>query len=247
MTNEEFVEEYQKGNEAAFNELLERNKGIIYHMVNRWFQYVKAKKITDEELEAECIHGFWLAVKDFKIDSDVLFSTCAFNRIQWHLGKMLNYKTKKTSTGEAVQIVSFDDIVPGTDNLTYEDMIPDEETEQMIQNIFNDCDQQSLHDDLMQLLDELLSEKEKQIIIMHYGIGCKQLSQADIGKRLGISDTRIGQMESIAMTKLQSSPITACFANKHDRSCMKVNKQHIRKNIQPTKENISSALNFFGI
>lgn len=255
MTNEELVAEYQKGNEAAFNELLKQNMGIIHHMIARWFQKVKDGTITTEYLENECTYAFWLAVKDFKIDSDVLFSTCAFNRIRWHLGRILNNGVKKTATGEEVHVVSFDDIVPGTEKQTYEDLIPDEEAEQMMQNLFNRCDQQSLHDDLMQLLDELLSEKEKQIILMHYGIGCKPCSQADIGKHFNIADSRVGQIESTAMKKIQSSPVTEYFANKYRRIkaknrkqiIKKEHKQRIQKAMESNQKSVSTALNFFGI
>lgn len=255
MTNEELVAEYQKGNEVAFNELLEQNKGIIHHIMGRWFQKVKDGTITTEYLEAECIYAFWLAAKDFKVNSDVLFSTCAFNRVKWHLGRTLINRVQKTATGEEVFIVSFDDVVPGTEKQTYEDLIPDEESEQMMQNLFSRYDQQSLHDDLMQLLDELLSDKEKQIILMYYGVGCKQLSQADIGKQFNVTGSYIGQVISSAIRKLQSSPITAYFAKKYERKSTKVKKQimldnfkqRTRKTTQPTKENISTALNFFGI
>ena len=255
MTNEELVEQYQNGKEEAFNELLEQNKGIIHYMKYRWFLNVKNGKVTEGELENECVFGFWLAVKNFKIDSDLLFSTCAFNRIQWHLGRILIKKISKTATGEEVNVVSFDDVVPGTDNLTYEDMIQDEGAEQLLERLFNDYDQQSLHDDLIQLLDELLSDKEKQIILMHYGIDCKPCSQVDIGKHLSLTDSRVGQIEADAFKKIHSSPITAYFADKYNRTVKEGSKQikkeehrqKLQKNIKANQETVSAALNFFGI
>lgn len=255
MTNEELVAEYQKGNEAAFNELLEQNIGIIHYMVNQWFQNVKNGKVTEKDLENECTFGFWLAVKSYKSDNDVPFGAYAFKRIKWHLCRTLITKSPKTATGEDVHVVSFDDTVPGTDNLTVGDTIEDEEAEQLLENLFNGSDQQSLHDDLMQLLDALVSNTEKQILLMHYGIGCKPCSQADIGEQLEISGSRVGQMETSAMKKIQSSPVTAYFADKYNRAKVKSRKQiitdehnqRVKEAIKSNKKSISEAMNFFGI
>ena len=126
MTNEEFVTEYQNGNEEVFDDLLSNNTGIIHFMVYKWFNKIRAGQATKEELEAECILAFYYAAKSYKPDKGATFASYAFHRIQWHLCREFKLNKPKTDTGETVTITSLDAIIPGTEDLTVGDTIADD-------------------------------------------------------------------------------------------------------------------------
>lgn len=56
---------------------------------------------------------------------------------------------------------------------------------------------------LKQLFDKLLSEREKEIISMRYGLfGEQEITQREIGKKLGISRSYVSRIEKKALLKL---------------------------------------------
>lgn len=126
MTNEELVAQYQSGNMEAFDDLLANNEGIVYSMVNKWFNKIGMGITTFKDLEAECILGFFNAVRTYNPDKGAAFSSYAFDKIHWHLCRTFKLNMPKTDTGEPITFCSIDDLVPGTENLTVGDTIADD-------------------------------------------------------------------------------------------------------------------------
>lgn len=126
MTNEEYVADYQSGNEEAFDSLLNENIGIIHDMVHKWWNIVSTKQATKEELEAECILGFYYATKSYNPEKGATFATHAFNKIHWHLCRVYKQVKKKTATGDDVTVISLDATVLGTDDLTVGETVADD-------------------------------------------------------------------------------------------------------------------------
>ena len=64
-----------------------------------------------------------------------------------------------------------------------------------------------IHDDVKEFLERTLDERELQVIDLRYGLdnGGKVTSLSEIGKVLGISASRVAQIEEQAMEKLRSS------------------------------------------
>lgn len=57
---------------------------------------------------------------------------------------------------------------------------------------------------LLVLLDQCLTPREKEIIILRYGLGGnKEITQSEIGTRLGISRSYVSRIEKKALTKLK--------------------------------------------
>lgn len=57
---------------------------------------------------------------------------------------------------------------------------------------------------LMELIDEKLNEREKQILILRYGLqGNKEITQSEIGELLGISRSYVSRIEKKALQKLR--------------------------------------------
>lgn len=205
VTNEELVSEYQKGDEKAFEELLTTNYAIIVSMIKRWF--VKDGAFSYDEIESDCVYGFFLAANEYSPDKGCSFSTYAFQRIQWFLIKTVYKRTPKDNPEQPITILSISDNVPGTDDLKYEDLIPDESAEQDYQKVLDCISNMTLRKRILFFLDSICSEKEKEVLICHYGVGCEPKSLTTLADSFGVSTERIRQIKNKAILKLRNSPL----------------------------------------
>lgn len=205
MTNEELVAEYQNGNDSAFQTLYESNKGIIGRSLKKWFPLISERILTDSELENECLFAFWLAARDFKTECNCTFSTYAFNRIDWYVSRQ--HSSKKNG----IITVSLDEPIPHADGLTIGDSIIDESAEEEFQKIISKKANESIRKQILEIMDSVLDEREKQILLMHYGVCEAQCSFIGISQVLKISLARVQQLEKIAMRKLKDSPLKELF------------------------------------
>ena len=56
---------------------------------------------------------------------------------------------------------------------------------------------------LKELFDSLLTKREKEILVMRYGLfGNEEVTQREIGKKLGISRSYVSRIEKKALLKL---------------------------------------------
>lgn len=250
VTNEELVAEYQNGNEKAFEELLNINKGIVGTMIKRWWNKVENGVLTRDELEAECTYAFLLSVMEYSPDRECTFASYAFNRINWWLMKNINKPIPKDSNGQSVSIVSISDVIPETDDATYADIIPDKDAETGMQVPIEKEYQKALKSELIYLLESVLTEREKTVILMFYGIDCKSQTQIQIASALNISRARVGQIQSDAIKKLQTSPLTEYFRKKHNQKkvsdCEKMRETKTAM-AEIDEKSLSDAVKLFGL
>lgn len=103
------------------------------------------------------------------------------------------YEVSKDSYSLSLQL-------PENEDITIEDIIESKS----IQNPETELVRQSLKKELLNLLEKL-SELEKKIIILRFGLGNekKPLSIADVSKIVGLSKERIRQIEKRAIYKLR--------------------------------------------
>lgn len=239
MTNEELVAEYQNGNEKAFEELLNINKGIIGTMIKRWWNKVENGVLTRDELEAECTYAFFLSVMEYSPDRECTFASYAFNRINWWLMKNINKPIPKDSNGRSVSIVSISDVIHGTDDATYADIIPDKDAEQELQDVLENLSKKSLKDRLIYFIDSVCTEREKEVLLRHYGIDCKQSSQQTIASSLGVSDARVQQIETKAISKLRSSSLKDAIYCEYQFDISQPKAEWIENHTKQNRNNIS--------
>ena len=215
MTNEELVAEYQNGNDKAFDVLLENNCGIIHFMMNKFFLRLTDANITTDEMTNEGIFAFWLAVKDYKESKECSFGTYACNRISWHYGRLImkHANSHKNQDGDFVQIVSLDDVIPGTDDLTLADTIADEDTEFDFEKMLDELSNKSLKEKINTFMNIVLTEQEKTVITFRFGLECKALNQGQIAERLNVSSQRVAQIEKTAIKKMRNSSLKDMFSD----------------------------------
>ena len=205
MTNEELVAEYQNGNDKAFQVLYETNKGIIGQSIKRWFHLITNNIFTAVELENECLFAFWLAVRDYKSDCDCAFSTYAFSRISWYISKQQRKKKSPIIT------VSLDEPIPHSDGLTIGDSLIDESAEEEFQKFSTEKNNEFIRKRIIETMDFVLDDREKQVLLMHYGVNEEQCSFTGISEVLKITASRVQQIEQTAIRKLRDSPLKELF------------------------------------
>ena len=84
--------------------------------------------------------------------------------------------------------------------LTYTDILCSEE------NVSEEVGRKVEIDKLLRLVDNLLTERERQIIIMRYGLhGVTPLAQREIAEMLKISRSYVSRIEKSALEKLHNA------------------------------------------
>ncbi len=84
--------------------------------------------------------------------------------------------------------------------LTYIDVIGCDES------LTSEIERKITSDKAMRLVSTILSEREKQIITLRYGLGGREpLTQREIAERLNISRSYVSRIEKTALTKLHSA------------------------------------------
>lgn len=162
---------------------------------------------------------------------------------------MVDKYCRKSQNGNAIQIVSLDEVIPGTEDFTISDTLADESAEQDFEKLIDELSNKSLHEDLIDLLNEVLTPQEKDIVLKRYGVGCKPISQFELSKIYGVSNSRIGQIEREAIRKLRKSPLTKYLSKKYHRNMDNENiVEHSEsiKQVKASQTNINDALNYFG-
>lgn len=66
-------------------------------------------------------------------------------------------------------------------------------------------DKESLHQDMVAMLNHILSAKEREILMRSFGIGCKEEGLEEIGFAFGLSRERVRQIREKALCKIRRS------------------------------------------
>ena len=84
--------------------------------------------------------------------------------------------------------------------LTYIDVICSDE------DIAEEIDKKMLTDKMMRCLDRLLTSRERQIVMMRYGLGnTAPQTQREIAEKLNISRSYVSRIEKSALEKLKDA------------------------------------------
>ena len=122
MTNEELIQEYQNGNQGALDELLEQNKGLVGFAI-RTYKGLAKPSLGVEDLQQEAWIGFLRAVQKYNINQSAKFSSYAVKAMIHAVIRAINRDSHK------LPVISLDEEIPGSDGLTVQETIPDEQVE----------------------------------------------------------------------------------------------------------------------
>ncbi len=174
--------------------LIERNLRLVAHIAKK---YQNVDEDMEDLISIGCI-GLIKAVDTFDAGKGRL-ATYACRCIDNELLMLIRSK-KKTSR----EVSLFEPI--GQDKEGNEIHLMDV-IEQEQPDIVEDMELTHNIHKLIMLIDKCLTEREKQIIILRYGLyGGKEITQSEIGESLGISRSYVSRIEKKALQKLR-----ACF------------------------------------
>ncbi len=185
------LEKMKAGDTAAQKKLVEHNLRLVAHIIKKYYSN------TDEADDLISIGtiGLIKAVNTFKTDKNIKLATyssrCIENEILMHIRKISGQK-QEMSLDEPINTdwdgneLLLSDIL-GTDDDTVTGPLEDA------------VDQQLLREAL-----QTLSERERAIVILRYGLGGKQeKTQKEVADLMGISQSYISRLEKRIMLRLR--------------------------------------------
>ena len=178
--------------EEAKRILIERNLRLVAHIAKKY-------QNVDEDME-DLISigtiGLIKAVNTFDSDKTIKLSSYASKCIENELLMMLRGRKKKAREVSLYEPIGMD---KEGNEISLLDVIENEQTDvldrmELKQNVGK----------LGTLLDARLTDREREIICMRYGLsGDREITQREIGNMLGISRSYVSRIEKRALCKLR--------------------------------------------
>lgn len=197
---QEALEALEQGDEAAKQQLIERNLRLVVFIARRF----ENTGVNLEDLISIGTIGLIKAISTYRRDKNIKLATyasrCIENEILMHIRKIANQKTE-VSLDEPINMdydgneLLLSDIL-GTD----EDMI--------LRPMEDDVDLCLLRQAVREL-----PQREREIVHMRFGLeGCQELTQKEVAQKMGISQSYISRLEKRIMQRLRKEILrqTSC-------------------------------------
>ena len=187
----ELLEKSRNGDDDARNELIEHNLRLVAHIVKK---YYNTGADQDDMISIGTI-GLIKAVSTFNTDKGIHLATYASRCIE---NEILMFFRNQKKTAQDVFISDPIDTDKDGNTLTLIDVIADKS------DIADEIDTKIKVEKLRVILPVCLSERERLIIEMRYGLcGREELTQREIAKKLNISRSYVSRIEKSALEKLR--------------------------------------------
>ncbi len=181
----------EAGDEDARQKLILHNLRLVSHIVRKYY----ASARNSEDLVSIGTIGLVKAVDTYKVSSGTRFATYAGKCIQNEI--LMHFRAQKKFSSE-VSLSETIDVDRDGNPLTYIDVICSDE------DIAEEVDRKMKTEQMMLCIERCLSAREKQIVVMRYGLGgTPAQTQREIAERLGISRSYVSRIEKSALSKLR--------------------------------------------
>ena len=194
LTKDEEYECFQKmaeGDERARDKIIEHNLRLVSHIIRK---YYSSYEYPDELLSIGSL-GLIKAVDSFKSGYGTRFATYGAKCVQNEI--LMFFRSQKKHTSD-VSINDTIDIDKDGNPLTYLDIISVEES------IECELDLKIHTERIRSLVDSVLPEREREIIVLRYGLkGYQPRTQREVAKYLGISRSYVSRIEKRALEILK--------------------------------------------
>ena len=187
---QEYFEKAARGDEDARQLLILHNLRLVSHIVRKYYGTAK----NQEDLVSIGSIGLIKAVDTFNIQKGARFATYAAKCIQNEI--LMFFRSQKKLNNE-ISINETIDVDRDGNPLTYIDVISSDDM------VAEDLDRKMQTEKMMRLLNTVLCERERQIIVMRYGLfGQQPKTQREAADMLGISRSYVSRIEKSALEKL---------------------------------------------
>ena len=187
-----YLELAAKGDISARNILVEHNLRLVAHIIKKYYQNYGGQ----DDLVSIGTIGLIKAINTFDLNKNIKLSSYASRCIENEI--LMFFRNNRKSS----QDVSLNDTID-TDKdgnpLTLMDIMASD------MDVAEDVDTKLHLEVLNRYIDEVLTKREKEIIIKRYGIGGEKVqTQRELAKKLNISRSYISRIEKKALEKLRS-------------------------------------------
>ena len=178
------------GDKKAREKLIEHNLRLVAHIVKK---YYTANKNQDDLISVGTI-GLIKAIDSFDVSNGARFATYASKCLQNEI--LMYFRSQKKNSCE-VSINETIDTDKDGNPLTYIDIISVDDT------IAEDLDLKFKSRRALEIVNNVLDTRERQIIVMRYGLGgTPAITQRETAARLGISRSYVSRIEKAALEKI---------------------------------------------
>ena len=189
---EEF-EKYHSGDMSARDRLIKHNLRLVTHVAKKYYNNPQ----DNEDIISIGTIGLIKAVQSFTYDKNTRFSTFASKCIENEI--LMSFRKQKGNEN----IIYLDDnldVNNDSSNLSLKDSIQDEfETDVWVES-------QETRQEIAQLVFNCLSGRERQVIILRYGLGGNApMTQQQVCEILGISRSYVSRIETKAIKTLKEN------------------------------------------
>ncbi|MBQ9429128.1 MAG: RNA polymerase sporulation sigma factor SigK [Clostridia bacterium] len=180
----------KNGDDAARTALIEHNLRLVSHIVRKYYFAGK----DQEDLISTGSIGLVKAIDSFDFSNGTRFATYGAKCIQ---NEILMYFRAQKKLSNEVSLSETIDVDRDGNPLTYQDIFACEDT------IAEDIDRKIHTEKALRLVDEVLDERERKIIILRYGLNNRPaMTQRDVAKQMKISRSYVSRIEKGALEKL---------------------------------------------
>ena len=187
-----YVEEFQKGDINARNKLIEHNLRLVVFLSKKY----ENTKVDLEDLVSIGTIGLIKGINTYKNDKNIKLATYASRCIDNEILMYLRKNKKRRADVSIEESLSFDS---EGNELHLEDIIG---TDKDI--VTKDIEENDLRKIMLIEIDKL-NERDKQIISLRYGLnGQDELTQKEVAKLLGMSQSYISRIEKKVINKISN-------------------------------------------
>ena len=189
----ELFERMAGGDKDARSKLIEHNLRLVSHIIRKYY----ASYESPEELLSIGSIGLIKAVDTFSNKYGTKFATYGAKCVQ---NEILMFFRANKKRGMEISINDQIDIDKDGNPLTYLDIISQPET------IESDLDMKVHIERIRSLVDSVLLPREKEIIVLRYGLkGYQPRTQREVARHLGISRSYVSRIEKKALEKMKDA------------------------------------------
>ncbi len=179
------------GDLQARNILIERNLRLVAHIMKKYY----AQESEQEDLISIGTIGLIKAISTYRMDKNIKLATYASRCIE---NEILMYFRSRRKSSQDVSLADY--IETGTDgsSLSLMDVVCQED------DLLEQVDHRENARKLRSAIDSCLSEQERKVICMRYGLrGSTPCRQREAAEQLGISRSYVSRIEKRALEKLR--------------------------------------------
>lgn len=182
--------EMENGSEEARQKLILHNLRLVSHIVRKYYSSGRSQ----DDLVSVGVIGLVKAVDSFKISNGARFATYAARCIQNEI--LMHFRSQKKLNSE-ISLSETIDVDKDGNPLTYIDVICCDDS------LVGDVERKLAAEKALGLVNTLLDERERQIIILRYGLSDNvSLTQREVAEKLCISRSYVSRIEKSALEKL---------------------------------------------